>query len=161
LEAVVFRSSIILVLVVLGGFLETVPPKNLSNYRRIEAYEVRPEMLVMPRYSENGVLCELDVEKSHFSDSAIDLDPTAGREQFIQVINELAPEWTRGQLTSDLYDQYLSLYNGSSVTTFKDYSDLSIKIYGRASRDGHVSEVAATVAWKKPECTRWLSTKSR
>jgi hypothetical protein len=123
-----------------------------SKYTSIEAYEFRPGILIMPKYSKKGQVCEIAVEKSHYTPAAIDLDSTLPREDFIRIVDELVPSSERGPLAVDFNEDYMSLYNGSSVTTFKEYENISIKIYGKASPKDGVSDVAATVSWKKRDC---------
>jgi hypothetical protein len=123
-----------------------------SKYTSVEAYEIRPGILIMPRYSNNGQVCEIAVEKSHYTSTAIDLDSTLPREEFIRIVDELAPSNERGRLAIDFNDEYLSLYTGNSVTTFKEYENISINIYGKTSPKDGVRDVAATVSWKKRAC---------
>ena len=126
--------------------------EEFSKYKRVETYEIRPGILIMPRYSDSGQVCEIAIEKSHYSPTTIDLDSTLPREVFIRIVDELVPPNERGRLASDFNEEYLSLYSGNSVTTFKEYENISINIYGKASPKGGVSDVAATVTWKNREC---------
>ena len=126
--------------------------EDFSKYKRVETYEIRPGILIMPRFSENGQVCEIAIEKSHYSPTTIDLDSTLPREEFIRIVDELVPPSERGRLAIDFNEEYLSLYNGNSVTTFKEYENISINIYGKASPKDGVSDVAATISWKKREC---------
>ena len=73
------------------------------------------------------------VEKSHYSHSTIELETMLPREEFIRIADEIVPMDERGRPANDLEGDYLSLSSGSSVTTFREYENLSIRIYGRAS----------------------------
>lgn len=126
--------------------------EEFSKYKRVETYEIRPGILIMPRYADNGQVCEIAIEKSHYAPTTIDMDSTLPREDFIQIVDELVPPGDRGRAAIEFTEDYLSLYNGTSVTTFKEYENISIKIYGRALPKGGVSDVAATISWKKKEC---------
>lgn len=125
-----------------------------SRYTSVTAYEIRPGILIWPRYSDSGQVCEIAIEKSHYRSTAIDLDPSLPREEFIRIIDELVPESERGRLKIDLNDDYTSLYNGSSITTFKEYENVSINIFGKTSAKAGVRDVVATVSWKKRDCSQ-------
>jgi hypothetical protein len=126
--------------------------EEFSKYKSVETYEIHPGILMMPRYSDSGQVCEIAIEKSHYSPATIDLDPTLPREVFIRIVDELVPLNQRGRLAIDFNDEYMSQYSGNSVTTFKEYENISINIYGKASAKGGVSDVAATISWKNRQC---------
>jgi hypothetical protein len=55
-------------LVVVAMFLlPTVNPahEKFAKYKAVEAYEIRPGILMMPRYSADGQVCEIGLEKLH------------------------------------------------------------------------------------------------
>jgi hypothetical protein len=45
------------------------PHKNkiLAHFKAIEAYEVRPGILLQPRYTAEGQICEIGLERLHYS----------------------------------------------------------------------------------------------
>ncbi len=135
--------------------LAPVTPKrgeDFSRYKRVEAYEARPGVLIMPRFSVSGQVCEIAIEKAHYSPTTIDLDSTMPQQDFVRIIDELVPANERGRIASDFNQEYWSEYNGNSVTTFKEYENVSIKIYGKASSAADARDVAAVVTFKKMKC---------
>jgi hypothetical protein len=40
---------------------------KFSKYRAVEAYEIRPGILMLPRYSSDRQPCEVVVERHHYS----------------------------------------------------------------------------------------------
>jgi hypothetical protein len=80
-------SSLIFVIL---GVPATYQP--LANYPRVESYEIRPGVLAMPKYAEDGELCRVSIEKLHVQQSGVELGvPTMSREIVLKMIEELAP----------------------------------------------------------------------
>src|SRR5208282_383403 len=75
--------------------------KKFSKYKAIETYEVRPGFLIMPRYSDDGLVCEIGLEKLHYSPEMIRLDSSLSREEIDQIFDELVPADERGPKTKD------------------------------------------------------------
>jgi hypothetical protein len=76
--------------------------ERFSKYKALEAYEVRPSILMMPHYAKDGNLCEIDLERLHFLPGRIDLDSGLTIEEINAVANELIPRSERGQRQSSL-----------------------------------------------------------
>jgi hypothetical protein len=62
------------VVLVLNAAL-TAQPQQFEKYRKVEAYEVRPGLLVMPRYASDDEVCEIGLERLLYSPELIRLDP--------------------------------------------------------------------------------------
>lgn len=54
--------------------LNATTQQRFANYRRIEAYEVRPGILMLPRYTSDGKVCEIGLERLHYSPDLVRLD---------------------------------------------------------------------------------------
>jgi hypothetical protein len=128
----------------------SVRPQNdkFLKYRAVESYEIRPGILMMPRYSEDGQVCEVAVERRHFSN----LDSTIPREMLTQIADELVPAGERGPVNPNLGREYLSAYSGNGVTTFADYKNVSIHIFGVASPIGFAGDIVAVIRWNNRRC---------
>ena len=143
----------VLVCAALAMSLSGGSPPEFSKYRKVEAYEVRPGVFMFPTYSSDGQVCELALERRHYSGEAINLDPTFSREEIIKLIDELAPISQRGPLTMGVGTEYLSERSGGAATTFSEYENVSIHIYGWSSNScARGGDVAAAVRWKKRKC---------
>src|SRR5271154_3302293 len=46
---------------------------KFAKYKSVEAYEIRPGILMMPRYSSDGQVCQIGLEKLHYSPETIRL----------------------------------------------------------------------------------------
>lgn len=124
--------------------------EKFSKYKAIEAYEIRPGILMMPRYSNDRQVCEVELEKRHYSNETAFLDSQLPHEVIIQIIDELVPDGERGRQTMNFGGEYMSAYSGNGVTMFAEYENISIDIYREASQPG---DVVAVVRWKNRKCS--------
>ena len=130
--------------------------EEFAKYKPIKAYEIRPGVLMMPSYSSDGQVCEIGLEKLHYSPEMIRLDSTLSRGEIDQIFDELVPADERGPRSKDLAGTLIT-QGGGSLTTNMDFENVSIQIYGSAtSAHGKsgitVDEVAATLKWKNRKC---------
>ena len=123
--------------------------KRFSRYKRVEAYEVRPGILMMPRYAADGQVCEVAIQKDHYFNGMIQYDSTLPRGVVIQIFDELAPPAERGPLTINDELARLSLYAGNSVTSFLDYKNVSLDVSRPASSP---DDIVAVIQWKDHSC---------
>ena len=49
--------------------------------------------------------------------------------------------------------EYMSSYSGHSVTTFAEYENVSIDIYGKASHECGKGDIVTVIKWKNRTCT--------
>src|SRR5437763_2528697 len=101
----------------LMALLLSITPQNerFPKFKSIETYEIRPGILMMPRYTNDGQVCEIALEKHHFSYDTADLNTTIPRETFIQLVDELAPLAERGRQTMNFGREYMYSYSGHGV----------------------------------------------
>jgi len=129
---------------------------RFSKYQPVEAYEIRPGILMMPRYSSDRQVCEVEIEKRHYSNGTVYLDSTLPRDTIIQIIEELVPLGERGPREKD-FETDLILHTGPGMTTSSEYENVSIQIYSEvlpASRKGNTvrGDIIALVHWKNRNC---------
>ena len=130
--------------------------QRFAKYRKIEAYEVRPGILMIPRYTADGELCEIGLERLHYSPKLIRLESDLSREEINQILDELVPADERGKPPKDTTSTLIT-QSGPSMTTNIEYENVSIQIYGATLPSKHkneiaVSEVVATIKWKQRAC---------
>ena len=133
-------------------FLARPQSDKFSRYKSVEAYEVRPGILMMPRYAEDGQVCEITLEKHHYSSGTANLGSTIPRETFMELVDELVPQSERGQQTMNFGKEYMSAYGGNGVTTFAEYENVSIRIAGIASPRTIAGDIVGIIQWKKKTC---------
>ena len=129
--------------------------ETFAKYKAIEAYEIRPGIIMMPRYSVDEQVCEVGLEKLHYSPEIIRLDSTLSSKELDQIFDELAPANERGP-KSDIGGPVI-VERGQGMTTTTDYENVTIQIYSAVSRaagQGGItaSDVAATIKWKNRKC---------
>jgi hypothetical protein len=130
--------------------------ERFGKYKVIEAYEIRPGILIMPRYSADGQVCEIGLEKRHYSPEIIRLESSLSRKEIVQVFDELVPADERGPRSKD-FGGILITRSGNSITTNIDFANVSIQIVSKAlpaSSHGEIAEgdITATVHWKNRKC---------
>jgi hypothetical protein len=123
--------------------------ERFSKYKPVEAYEVRPGILMMPRYFGDGQICLAVLQKDHFVNGVADLDSTLPREAITQIFEELVPPSERGPLITNKEMARLSVYSGNGVSSRVDYKYVSLDIAGQASSPG---DVVAVIQWKDRPC---------
>ena len=130
--------------------------EKFEKYKAIEAYEIRPGILLMPRYSADGQVCEVGLEKLHYSPEKIRLDSSLSRKEIDQIFDELVPSDERGPKPAGILEQGGTTFLGQGMVSDEEYQNISIRIYGIASPSGKggviADEVAATLTWKNRMC---------
>jgi hypothetical protein len=128
---------------------------RFSKYKTVEAYEIRPGILIMPSYSDDGQVCEIGLEKVHYSPELIRLDPSLSRKEIDQIADELVPANERGSRSKEFGRDLITIV-GHGMTTNADYENVSIQIYGNVLRPSRksttVDDIAATIKWKNRKC---------
>jgi hypothetical protein len=130
--------------------------EKFAKYKAIEAYEIRPGILMMPRYSDDGQVCEIGLEKLHYSPEIIRLDSSLESKDIDQIFDELVPANERGPRLNDSSGD-LIVRSGHGMTTNVEYENVLIQIVDKelsSSRHGVTVEgaIVATIHWKHRKC---------
>jgi hypothetical protein len=130
--------------------------QQFAKFNAIEAYEVRPGILMMPRYSADGYVCEIGLERLHYSPETIRLDSGLSRVEIDEIFDELVPVEQRGQKVKGVSGNLITK-TGQGLATSIDFENVSIQIYGQilsaaGKRTTIADEVAATLRWKNRTC---------
>jgi hypothetical protein len=147
-----FISAACIAFLLLTGY----PQRDVfTKYKAVEAYEVQPGILTFPTYAEDGQVCEIGIERRHYSPGLIKLDPSISREEIDKTVDELAPSVVRGQKSdSPLND--LMVVAGRGMTTVVEYENVSVQIesaaVGVTGKEKTVENVAAVVRWRNRKC---------
>lgn len=133
---------------------------QFKRYKAVEAYEVRPGVLIMPRYDSMGQVCEIGLEKLHYSPEVVRRGSGwIGREtrhgsdwsrtEIDELVAELAPE--RGART----DHEETSLDGDTTTTIYGYENVTIKIHTwqqSGQKDSTVEQDAVIISWNHRAC---------
>ena len=133
-----------------------ITKQQLARYRKVEAYEVRPGILMMPRYTPDDQICEIGLQRLQYSPGLILVDSSLSRQEIDQILDELVPANVRGKPSKSPADGLIT-EGGQSMVTSLDFENVLIEIYGATASTGHkrattTNEVVATVKWKKRSC---------
>jgi hypothetical protein len=130
-----------------------VDRQKFAKYTAIEAYEVQPGVLVMPRYAPEGQVCEVGLEKRHYSAKEISLNPSLSRGEIYRIFVELVPERVRGNKSGreDLTRA------GHSITTTIQFENVSLQIVSEELSTAKKEEIVegdtvGIIRWKARRC---------
>jgi hypothetical protein len=125
--------------------------EQFAKYKAVEAYEIRPGILMMPRYSDDGQVCEIGLEKLHYSAEMIRLDSSMSRKEIDQIFEELAPPNERGRESNDSMGGLITR-SGHSFRTYTDFENVSIQTVGEDLPKSVEDNIVATLHWKHRKC---------
>ena len=145
---------IILIMLIMSN--ATTTQQRFAKYQKIEAYEVRPGILIMPRYTADGEVCEIGLQRLFYSTNLTKGDPGLDRLEVEQILDELVPEDERGKPSKDTVSN-LIIRSGQGVALIKDYEKVSIHYIStiEPSKRKHEiksDEIIAIVKWKQRVC---------
>jgi len=130
---------------------------SLSKYKRIEGYIIRPGVLLIPHYSEDGQLCETELESEHFVDGKVILSSSLTSEKVDEIVDELAPPAQRGDLLGGPGGRDSASFSGGALVTYRNFTNLSVSTYTAVSR-GSISDMKqigdpiTVIVWKDRKC---------
>jgi hypothetical protein len=137
--------------------LTAAPQENrMAKYKAVEVYEARPGILMFPRYTEEGQVCEVGLERRHYSPEKITLYSTLSRKEIDEIADDLAPASERGpKLEGPLNN--LMLVVGHGITTSVEYENVTVQIESAVIDNSNkkstvVDDVAAVIKWKNRKC---------
>jgi hypothetical protein len=139
---------------------------SFSRYKRVEAYEVRPGVLMMPQYSADGQVCAIGLDKRRYSPEVIRVNPEFTQKEIDEILNELVPSQERGPKKDDFEGNYM-IISGSGMITTSDYENVSVQTYihvsniakergtnslGWPKQNISGETVAGAILWKNRKC---------
>ena len=130
--------------------------EKFAKYKAVEAYEIRPGVLMMPSYSSDGQVCEIGLEKLHYSPEIIRLDSSLSRKEIDDIFDELVPADRRGPRSKD-FGSDLITQGGGGITTTAVFENVTIQIFGKDLSAPHKREIVeddivAAVRWNNRKC---------
>lgn len=139
-------------------------PKAFAKYKSVEAYEVRPGILMLPRYAADGQVCEIVLEQLHILPDKVRLGYDLSQKDIDQIFEEIVPDSERGPQPSTPLEQVKGLlggyFSGRAMISNNEYQNISIKVYSQVSGDlldssktpATIDQVAASLKWKNRDC---------
>jgi len=134
-----------------GLLLLGAKPQNemFAKYKAVEAYEIRPGVLAMPRYAEDGQVCEIGIERRVYSPGMIRINQPLSQKEVDEIADELVPPKERGPRSNGLPSDG-AIMEGLSYTRQAVYENVIISSFGAVTdvKNG----VGFTIQWTKRKC---------
>jgi len=125
-----------------------------KKYRKITFYELQqPGIVMIPKYADDGNVCEMTVERHQATDNGIILALTFSDQEVKDVIDELVPEPQRGRDLKDSYwEKWLrTTLSGSTTDTEFSYENISVHAYGTVQPEIS-GNMIIVIKWLKRVC---------
>lgn len=137
------------------AFVAGLSSDRFRKYHAIEAYEIRPGIVISPVYSVSHDLCKISIEKRHYYNKKVDMDAVMSKEEILSIFDELVSQEERGGPGLNLPPgTELSDSDFGMLETNILYKNVSLEMFGMVKKDRRDTQkyVAAIISLKKPEC---------
>jgi hypothetical protein len=118
-----------------------------AKYPQIAAYKVRPDVQMAAKFSVDGQVCEMTLEKRAETDSGIVLGASFSEEEVRGLVDDLVPEGLRGR---DLTKRFSGSIEGLSFTNEYTYENVLVRVYG--IHVGAPGRKIIIITWPKRQC---------
>jgi hypothetical protein len=122
------------------------PSEFAAKYPVVTSYEVRPGILMTPKYTDGGQVCEISFERQRATRSGNFLDSKMSDKLMESIEAELAPPAERGATVSA---GGMVITTGVVQTQVFDYANLTIE---RDSGGINWRERVVIIRWKNRTC---------
>ena len=146
-------TTAVVVVMFLGTLGAAQTQRQLEEkYAKVNAYLVRPKILLTARYSNDGRLCEMALQPVRWTGDNTALLFPLSEEETIRVVEEIVPESERGKKRSGLLgtDDKVSEFSGHSITTPYIYEKMTVNFVGTTDKGG--ADMVAVVTWRDRSC---------
>lgn len=131
--------------------------ERFAQLKKIEVYEIKPGILLIPRYTASNEVCEIGIERLQYSPTLIRLNTDFSREELFEILDEQVPLSERGQLSKNGGEEVTQRGESLSMTTKMDYENVIIRIYSiplvsSDKKGSTMKPIVATVIWKNRQC---------
>jgi len=124
-----------------------------AKYRQITSYEVRPGIVMTPRYAQDGQVCEMIVEKRAKTDRGIVFGSSFSEKEWKEVVDKLVPPNERGK---DVTEMLNTTIDGGFITADCTYENVKIRVQG-VTRPKPTPAALITITWSKRTCAKGSS----
>ena len=120
-----------------------------AKYRQVASYELRPDVLMTPKFAPDGQVCEMVIERRQKTDTSIVFAVSFSDEEVQQFVNELAPEAERGR---NMTKHLNTTVAGGFMVTEYTCENLLVRVYG-TTRPTPAGDRVITIIWPKRKCS--------
>jgi hypothetical protein len=146
-------NKALLVLSIVLAFALASQPQSVADlnakYPVVTSYEVRPGILMTPRYTADGQVCQMSIERQRGTRSGVSLDSFMSDELVKEIVDELAPRSERGKTIpaggSD--DSAAVVVTGRMMQRMYGYENISFNVL-----DGPNRERVVVISWVHRNC---------
>jgi hypothetical protein len=144
------KKEMLTLLVILTGVVPSysqTAAELSGKYPAILSYEIRPGILITPKYAADGQVCQISFERRHVTRSGVYLGSSISERLATEIAGELAPAAARGKALSI----GATLTTGVTEQQVSDYENVSINFSSLVSRPDH-GIVTGLILWKNRSC---------
>jgi hypothetical protein len=121
-----------------------------EKYPKVNAYLVRPNILLTARYSSDGRVCEMALQPVRWTGDTVLLF-SLSEDETVRVVEEIVPETERGKRKGGLFGaEKLSVFTGHAMSTPYIYENITIDFAGTTEKGG--ADMVAVVTWNNRSC---------
>jgi hypothetical protein len=141
------KALILLFVLVVAALGQTSADLSL-RYRQLTSYELRPDIIMTPKFSSNGQVCEMGIERRQKTETSVIFNASFSEEEVQQLMDELAPKDERGRnLTKHLNSSVVDDF----IRTDYDYENINVRVYG-ITRPAPGGDKVIVITWTKRAC---------
>ena len=118
------------------------------KYRQVTSYELRPDVLMTPKFAADGQVCQMVLEKRQKTDAGIVFGAAFSGAEIKELVDELVPGAERGR---DLTTILNTTIDGGFITTEYTYDNVLIRVYG-VTRPEPGGDRVVVIRWRKRTC---------
>jgi hypothetical protein len=145
-------KTLAIILMMVFAIAGTTPAQSSSDfdakYHRVTSYELRPGVLMTPRYAADGRVCQLTLEKRQQRGDQIVFGVSFSEKEIKELTDELVPESERGE---NLTERLNVTVDGGFITTDYTYQNVLIRVNG-VTRPAPAGNMIVTVTWRNRVC---------
>lgn len=120
-----------------------------AKYRQITSYEVRPGVIMTPKYAAGGQVCEMVLEKRQKTEKSVVFGAAFSEKEIKELLAELVPETERGRNLGPVN----GTVDGDFVTIEYVYENVIVRVYG-IIRPTPSGDTVMLITWPKRVCSR-------
>jgi hypothetical protein len=118
------------------------------KYHQVTSYELRPSIVMTPKYAADGQVCEMDIERRHKTDTEVYFGSSFSEKDVKELVDELVPQQERGK---NLTEPLNSVVDGGFNTTEYKYENILVSVRGITRPQPE--DMVVIITWPKRLCS--------
>ena len=98
-----------------------------SKYRQVSSYELRPGIVMTPKYAADGQVCEMVLERRQKTETGVVFGVSFSEKEVKELVDQLVPQANRGRNLTKFLNVSV---DGGFVTTEYTYENVLVRVYG-------------------------------